>query len=461
MQGLFKDELKRLLERVNDLIEAKDHGNLTKLVEDIHSADLIEILEALDEEQRVTLFNVLNTEEAADVLGDIDSDLFSEILEALSASRTKEILEEMAHDDIADHLGSLEDDRIKEIMAFMDKEDADDIRELLVYDEDTAGGLMTSEFISLDENLMVSEALEYLRYHAPDAETIYYLFVIDAYEKLAGVLSLRDLIVGKVDEPIKNLMSTRVISVNASDDQESVARVVSKYDFLAIPVIDDFDHMIGIITVDDIIDILEDEATEDMFKFAGASESEADFFEESIPKRIVASIKSRLPWLIVTLFGGMLSASIISGHESTLSGNAKLAIFIPILAGMGGNVGTQSSTITVRNIAVSDIKGFDVFKTILHEMSVGLLVGFFCSSIALAASYFIYDISPVMALVVGLAMWANILTAATIGTLVPLTFKKIGVDPAVASAPFITMTIDITGLTIYFALVIALLGRMV
>lgn len=460
MQGLFKDELKRLLERVNDLIQADDLKNLTKLVEDMHSADLIEILEDLEANEQKILLGVLSSEEAAEVLGDIDSDLFSQMLDTLSLKRKKEILEEMSHDDIADHIGELEEGRIQEILGYINKEDADDIRELLIYEEDTAGGLMTSEFISLDENSTVAEAIAHLRVQAPDAETIYYLFVIDGYEKLAGVISLRDLIIGQQDDLIKDLMSTRVISVNASDDQEAVARVVSKYDFLAIPVIDDFDHMLGIITVDDVIDILEDEATEDMFKFAGASESEADFFEESIPKRIVASIKSRLPWLIVTLFGGMLSASIISNHTSTLDGNAKLAIFIPILAGMGGNVGTQSSTITVRNIAVSDLKGTEVFKTIFHEMSVGLLVGMVCSSIALGASYLVYDVKPMLALVVGLAMWANILTAATIGTVVPLCFKKIGVDPAVASAPFITMTVDITGLSIYFALVITLLERM-
>jgi len=459
MQGLFRDEIKRLLDRIHGLIQAKDLITLRKLVQDMHSADVIEILEDLEEEDRKVLLSVLDTEEAAEVLGDLDADLFSQMLDTLSLDKRREILDEMAHDDIADHFGDLEEEKVKELMTYLDKDDADEIRELMVYEEDTAGGLMTSEFISLDENQTVAEAIDYLRTVAPDAETIYYLFVIDDHERLSGVISLRDLIIGQREAVIKDLMSTRVISVNASDDQEAVARVVSKYDFLAIPVIDDFDHMLGIITVDDIIDILEEEATEDMFKFAGASETEADYFEETLFKRIFASIKSRLPWLIVTLFGGMLSASIISGHTQTLDGNAKLAIFIPILAGMGGNVGTQSSTITVRNIAVSDLRGWEVFRTLIHEMSVGLSVGLICSTIALGASYVFYDVSPILALVVGLSMWANILTAATIGTAVPLIFKKIGVDPAVASAPFITMTIDITGLSIYFALVISLLGR--
>lgn len=460
MQGLFEEELKILLERVSHYIDQGDIPALQSMVDHIHSADLIEIIEELDETQRHILFKALDTEEAAEVLEDIDSELFAEIIQVLNIRDRREILDEMSHDDIADHLGELDDEQVEEIMDYFDEEDADDIRELMIYDEDTAGGIMTTEFVSLEEDFTVAKAIEHLQEHAPDAETIYYLFVIDEYEKLSGVISLRDLIVGQPDEKVKELMNTRVISVNVADDQEEVARVVSKYDFLAVPVIDNLDRMLGIITVDDIVDVLEEEATEDIFKGVGASEIEAENYEEKLGTRITTSIRSRLPWLIVTLFGGMLSASIISSYQSALDGNAILAIFIPILAGMGGNVGTQSSTITVRNIAVGNISGVEVWKTIASEMSVGLLVGLVCSTIALIASYFIYHISPMLAVVVGLAMWANMLAASTIGTVVPLVFKKIGVDPAVASAPFITMTVDITGLSIYFTLVITLLKHL-
>jgi len=460
MQGLFEEELKVLLERVSHYIDQGDIPALQSIVDHIHSADLTEIIEELDEYHRNILFKALDTEEASEVLEDIDSEMFSEILKALTPKDKREILDGMSLDDIADHLGELDDARSEEIIGFLDDDDQDDIRELMIYDEDTAGGRMTTEFISLEEDYTIGYAIEYLREHGPDAETIYYLFVIDEYEKLSGVVSLRDLIIGNTDEKVKDVMSTRVISVNVSDDQEEVARVVSKYDFLAVPVIDDFDHMKGIITVDDIVDVLEEEATEDILRIAGASELEAENFEEKMHIRILNSLRSRLPWLIITLFGGMLSASIIRGYQSALDSNAILAIFIPILAGMGGNVGTQSSTITVRNIAVGNITGVEVWKTIFHEMSVGLLVGLFCSGIALVASYLIYDISPVLALVVGLSMWANILAASTIGTVVPLIFKKVGVDPAVASAPFITMTVDITGLTIYFSLVITLMNQL-
>lgn len=461
MQGLFEEELKILLERVTHYIDQGDMDALQSLIDHIHSADVIEIIEELDDTQRNILFQALETEEAADVLEDIDSDLFSELLRALSVEDKKEILDEMSHDDIADHLGELSDERSEEIFNYLDDDDADDVRELLIYEEDTAGGRMTTEFISLEEEFTVTQAIAHLQEYGPDAETIYYLFVIDEYEKLSGVISLRDLIIGKPDDQVKDLMSTRVISVNVSDDQEEVARVVSKYNFLAVPVTDNLDHMLGIITVDDIVDVLEEEATEDILRFAGSSELEADNYEETLGVRIRTSIRSRLPWLIVTLFGGMLSASIIANYQKVVDSNAILAIFIPILAGMGGNVGTQSSTITVRSIAVGNISGVEVWKTILHEMIVGLSVGLLCSAIAFGASLAIYDISPILAIVVGLAMWANMLTASTIGTVVPLVFKKIGVDPAVASAPFITMTIDITGLSIYFALVVTLMQRFI
>jgi magnesium transporter len=459
MQGLFEKELEIIFERIVHYIEQGDTKSLQDLLDDLHSADIMEVIEDLDDDKRSILFNLLDTEEAADVLEEIDSDVFSDILRTLTLQKKKEILDEMAHDDIVDHLSELDEERSREIIGFLDEDDAEEVRELMIYDEESAGGLMTSEFISLKADYSVKEAIDYLRTVAPEAETVYYLFVIDDHDKLSGVISLRDLIVGGDDTKVKELMSTRVISVNVTDDQEEVAKVVAKYNFLAVPVIDEFDHMLGIITVDDVIDIIEEEATEDIYRFAGSSELELDNYEEKLHTRIIMSIRSRLPWLIVTLFGGMLSASIISAYESTLSANATLAIFIPILAGMGGNVGTQSSTITVRSIAVGNIHGVEVIKTIIQEMSVGLFVGVVCSGIALLASLFIYEISPLLAAVVGLAMWANMLTASTIGTVVPLIFKKIGVDPAVASAPFITMTVDITGLSIYFTLVILLMQK--
>jgi len=458
MQGKFEKDIRILVEQVKRLIEKGDPVPLLQFIEPIHSADLVEILQELDDQYRDKLFSILPMEDAVEVLEDIDTDSFDELLRLMSKEKKTLILDEMDTDDIVDHLGELDEDRQEEILSYMHTDEADDVRELMIYEEDTAGGIMTNEYLTINKNLTVADSIIYLREHAPDAETIYYLYVVNDKEMLRGVISLRDLIISEPELVLKEIMNERVISVNIHDDQEEVARVVSKYDLLAVPVIDNDDIMQGIVTVDDIIDVIEEEATEDILKFAGTSDIE-DIEEDSLLLRIRNSIQSRLPWLVITLFGGLLSATIISNYEVALSANAKIAMFIPILAGMGGNVGTQSSTLTVRSIAMGHIQGKEAFRTIFHELTVGLTVGLFCGVLAGAASMLLKSIDLSLAIVVALAMWANMLTAATIGTVVPLIFKKIGVDPAVASAPFITTTVDITGLTIYFTLVMTLMQK--
>jgi len=249
---------------------------------------------------------------------------------------------------------------------------------------------------------------------------------------------------------LKDIMYTNVISVNVYDDQEEVAHVVSKYDLLAVPVINNFGKVVGIITVDDIIDVIEEEATEDIYKFVGSSEAES-FEEKGVFSSILLSTRARLPWLIITVFGGLISATIVSNFQGVLNANTVLALFMPLLAGMGGNVGTQSSTITVRNLALGTIEGKEIPLTLLHEISVGIIVGIVCA-ILVAIAAFVLNGQLIISVIVGISMTANIVTAATIGTIVPLIFKKMNIDPAVASAPFITTTVDITGLTIYFSM---------
>ncbi len=455
--NMIRDETQILLDRIINCIGKEDIIELQSIIEDIHFADLVEVVHELEDNQIILLFKALELDVASEILSEVSPESFYNIISLLNIKLKLDIFDSMSYGDIVHQLNELDENKKNEILSCFNEDDAKEIRELLIYKEDTAGGLMTTEFISLNEDFTVKEAIEYLRKFAPTAETIYYLFVIDDYEKLSGVISLREIIIGSPEEKIKYLMNSKVISVNINDDQEEVAKIVSKYNFLAIPVIDEYQQMKGIITVDDILDIMEEEATEDILKIAGTSEAEIDNYEEKSGARIFQSLKSRLPWLIITLFGGMISASIISKYQDALTLNAIVAIFIPILAGMGGNVGTQSSTITVRSIAIRDISGIEVFKTILHEMIVGFLVGLICSMIALVSSYYLYKVSTTLAMVVGLAMWANMFLSGTIGTLVPLIFKKIGIDPAVASAPFITMTVDVTGLSIYFTLVTTML----
>lgn len=447
----FDDKLE---EYVALLIEQLDNGNYDEIKafnETLHTADMALIMRELEERHRNIYFSLLGFEEASEVLEEMSTESFCDLIKTLESNQRMQILDFMSQDAIADKLYDLPEDQKYQILAYLDLEDAKEVVELLEYEEDSAGGKMTKEYVTLMANITVDQAISQLRATAPDAETIYYVFVTDENDALQGVISLRELIVAKGETMIADIMNPHVIAVHEDDDQEEVARIVSKYNFLVVPVVDSENKLQGIITIDDVIDVIEEEATEDILKFAGSSDLEDFEDDDSSLKRIVYAVRSRLPWLIITIFGGLLSASVISKYSGALSTNATLALFMPLLAGMGGNVGTQSSTITVRNIAINYIEGWDVVITLLQEMAVGVIVGTVCSLIVAVVSYVTHG-EMLLSFIVGLSMFANIVTAATIGTLVPLTFKKIGVDPAVASAPFISTTIDITGLSIYFSL---------
>lgn len=448
---ILEEDFDIIIENVEFLLENNEIEKLEELLETLHPADIAEILMDLEDDLRDKLFGYLDWEVATDVLEELNSDTFSELIKTLSLNQRIVVLDMMSQDDMVDKLGELTEQRKNEILSYLDKDDAEDVKELLVYDEDTAGGIMTKDFVVLMEDQTCYKAIDTLRETAPDAETIYYVFVVDQEEKLVGVLSLRELIIAKGNTLIKDIMNENVLSVRVDDDQEEVAGVVSKYDLLAVPVIDDQDRMIGLITVDDIIDVIEEEATEDILKFVASSDIE-DVEEEEFVKRIKASVRARLPWLIIMIFGGLASATVLNSFQSTIDSNATLALFMPLIAGMGGNVGTQSSTLTVRSIAVGNITGKDVYRTIFHEMLTGFFIGMVTASITALMIFFMKGNDYMIAAIVGVSMWANSITAATVGSMVPLTFKKMGIDPAVASAPFITTAIDIIGLTIYFTL---------
>lgn len=455
----FEDSIEIMVEKVLELIRAKDDLPLIHYLEELHPADIAEIIWELEDDERDHIFGVLSWESASRVLEELDGETFSDLIRTLTREQKVKILDLMSQDDIVDHLSELSEERRREIIALLDTEDAEDVRQLLFYREDTAGGIMTKDFIALDKDKTIYRAIEKLREEGPDAETVYYVYVVDKEEHLMGVITLRELIVTKPNKLIEDIMIDNIIRVNVNTDQEEVARIFSKYDFLALPVVDDNNVLQGIITVDDIIDVIEEEATEDIMRLAGTSETEDALEEEKVFLSIWLSIKARLPWLIITIFGGLLSANVVSGFQASLDKNTTIALFMPLLAGMGGNVGTQSSTVTVRSIAMGHIQGMEAFKTLFQEILIGLSVGIICSCIVAVVS-FVWKAQMILSVIIGLAMLANIVTAATIGTMVPLVFKKVGVDPAVASAPFITTTIDITGLSIYFSLAAVMMEKM-
>lgn len=447
------------LDKIEQLLEQKKDIELHNYLENMHAADIAEVLENLEVDDQTQVFGLLSDEKATDVLEQINSEDFSSLIKALTYEKKVTLLDLMSQDDIVDKLIELPESRQKEIIAFLDYEDAEDVKQLLIYEEDTAGGIMTTDFVSIKKDYSIYYAIETLRAIAPDAETIYYIYVTDDLDRLVGVISLRQLIISPPNRAVDAVMNENLITVNVNDDQEEVAKIVTKYGLLAVPVVDDNNVMLGIITVDDILDVIEEEATEDIFRFAGTNEDEIYENDDTLFERVKNSVTSRLPWLIITIFGGLLSATVLTSFQATISANATLALFMPLLAGMGGNVGTQSSTITVRNIATHAIEGVGIFKTLIHEISVGIFVGIVCSLLVAVAAYFMHAEYHI-AIIVGISMWANMTTASAIGTIVPLVFKKIGVDPAVASAPFITTTIDLTGLTIYFSLATIMMANL-
>lgn len=452
-------EDKELLRRLNDFVGQRAVQQVKEELAALQPADIAELLEEYETDEQHWLITLLDNETAALVINELDSDLGSELLALLNEERVSEILEEMPLDDAADLLSEMPDREQSRYLDLMESGDQEDVRELMRYQEDTAGGLMTYEYVAIREDITAAKAIDVLRETAPDAETVYYVYVINVENQLVGVISLRELIIAAPSSRIQDIMRKNVVSVPVDMDQEEVARIVSKYDFLAVPVVDHAKSLQGIITVDDVIDVIHEEASEDIYRLAGAA-GEAGEEEEEFFARFLSSLKARLPWLFITMLGGLVSGKILSQFSAEISAVVALAFFIPLLTGMGGNVGTQSSTVTVRGIATGQIKNEDIWKVVLREALTGLAIGTILGLIVGGFASW-WQQKPMLGLVVGLAMMGNMLTASTMGTLVPLLFRRIGVDPAVASAPFISTAIDITGLVIYSVLATILIAYLI
>ena len=344
-----QDASKDLLNKVTILIENNKILELRELLEEYHIIDIFEIMENLEENEKIKLFEVLPLDMAASILEESDVEFFSNILSKLDTENKKNILELMSLDDMADILSQLEEDERENIMELLSEKDADDVKELLIYEEESTGGIMTTGYIQINEYMTAKEAISHMREYAEDAETIYYVYVVDNEERLVGVLSLRELILARDSSIVKDLMSENIISVFVDEDREEAVRLVSKYNLIAIPVIDREHRLKGIITVDDIIDVMEEEATEDMYKFAGTSEHEIDIAQnvnKTATEQIFSSVRARIPWLIITLLAGLLSSAILSNLDFIMNPKyASLVFFIPVVLGMGGNIGTQSSAL--------------------------------------------------------------------------------------------------------------------
>lgn len=442
----------QLMQQLHDLLDQDEKSKVLNLLSHYQPADIAEVLTELEIPDRRTVFELLSKDTAAMVLDMLDESVIFTLVETLSASYLANIINEMSTDDAADLLGNLPQDKRESILNLMQDEEAGEVQELLEYDVQSAGGIMTTEFVAIRQDITAARAIDVLRETAPEAETVYYVYVIDSKNRLVGIITLRELIVADPNALIESIMNRAVISVSVDMDQEEVAKVVSKYNFLAVPVVDKDNSLLGIITVDDIIDVIYEEASEDYFLLGGSTELTEQ--EQSI---MAKALKSRLPWLFVTMLEGLIAGTVLRGLERELSAVVALAFFIPLLTGMGGNVGTQSATIAVRGLAIGQIDTEDVFRVAARETVTGVVLGLI-NGLIVAVVAALWQNSIVLGLIVGLAMLGNMTTAALMGTLVPIAFKKVGVDPAVASAPFITASIDITGLLIYSTLASLLIG---
>ncbi|MDQ0230628.1 magnesium transporter [Metabacillus malikii] len=412
-----------------------------------HPYDQAKFFTKLEEEARFTVYSYLSPEEMAAIFENIEveEDQYETYLSEMDPTFAAQMLSHMYADDAVDVLNELNKDQVASYLTIMDDDAAEEIRELLHYEEYTAGSIMTTEYIAIHANQTIHSAMQILKNEAPNAETIYYIYVIDEDKKLVGVISLRDLIINEPDLMISEVMNERVYSVSVGEDQEEVARKMKDYNFLALPVIDFKGHLLGIITVDDIVDVIDEEASDDYSKLAGVSDVDSN------DRGPFSAAKKRLPWLIILLFLGMFTASLIGRFEATLDKVAILAVFIPLIAGMAGNTGTQALAVVVRRIAVGDPKEHSSLKMLMKEAGTGLITGTICG-IVVTLIIFVWKGNFILGLLVGISILATLTVATIAGAFIPLVMHRLKVDPAVASGPFITTINDIISILIYFGM---------
>jgi len=442
-----------LIKSVEQLIDSKSDKETLELLNKFHHADIAEILEELHFDQAIYVIKLLDSELTSDILMELDEDDREKILKNLSAKEIAEEIEELDSDDAADIIGELPEDRQEVVIAQIeDEEHAQDIKELLTYDEDSAGGLMAKELVKVNENWTVTQCVREMREQAAEVTRVHSIYVVDDADKLIGRLSLKDLLVANTRANIKEIYIPKVDYVNVNENVEDVAKVMQKYDLEAIPVVDQNQTLLGRITIDDIVDVIKEEAEKDYQLAAGITqEVEAD-------DSILEHTKARLPWLVLGLFGGLASVFILEDFETLMTDPnvKKLFFFTPLIAAMAGNVGVQSSAIIVQGLANDVVKG-SLLNRLLKEVGLSLINGIALGVLVILFGVIMnYDIN--FSLTIAISMLCVIIVAALIGTFVPIILNKKGIDPAIATGPFITTSNDIFGIFLFFYLAKLILG---
>jgi magnesium transporter len=441
-----------LIEQVELLIETKNDKELQLILKEYHHADIAEILDELDLEEAVYIIKLLDSETTSEILMELDEDNREKVLKNLSNKEIAEEIEELDTDDAADIIGELPEERQAEVISQIeDEEHKAEIRELMAYDEDSAGGLMAKELVKVYETWTVAGCMRRIRGQAKDVTRVHSIYVVDKQDRLIGRLSLKDLITAKSEQKIAEISNSNVDSVNVHDDAEDVAKVMQKYDLEAIPVVDDNQKLLGRITIDDIVDVMKEEAEKDYQLAAGISRDvEAD---DSIWKLTIA----RLPWLLIGMFGGLGAASIIEHFNGEMGDFIVLLSFVPLIQATAGNVGVQSSAIVVQGLANDSVDG-NILKRLFKEFLLGLVNGVAIALIGLAITHFAFGTPYIVSITIAIALVAVIVMAALIGTFIPIFLDKRGIDPAVATGPFITTSNDVFGILTYFLIAKLILG---
>ncbi|WP_413513704.1 magnesium transporter [Myroides odoratus] len=447
----FKISNETILE-IEELIATGKEAELLELFKDIHAVDIAEIMNELRVENAIYIFGILDSEVTAEILLDLDEDLREKILKSLSSKEIAEELDELDTDDAADIIAELSEKRKEEVLLELeDLEHAKDIVELLRYDEDTAGGLMAKEFVSVNENWSILTCVKEMRKQAEHVSRVHSIYVVDDEGRLKGRLSLKDLLTSSTATHISDVYIPKVDYVKVDTENTEVARIMQKYDLEAIPVVDEMGRLVGRVTIDDIVDVIKEEADKDYQLAAGISQ------DVDTNDSILTLTKARLPWLILAMIGGFVAVNVSRSFEDAMEKFGVLFFFTPLIAAMAGNVGVQSSAIIVQGLANNTISG-SIWKRLGKEVSLSLLNGFLLAILLMIGSHVLLGVDYIIGVTVSIALISVILIASLIGTFVPILLNKYGIDPALATGPFITTSNDIFGILIYFSIAKVILG---
>ena len=440
------------VEEVLELLEQKQFNKLKEYLGRIDGADFPSIFEALDEKDMIIIFRLLNKEEAAEIFAELDADLQEKLINSFSDTELKYVVDNLFMDDTVDMIEEMPSNVVKRILKNVNEKDRKVINEILNYPDDCAGSIMTTEFVDLKEDMTVEDAFAKIKKIGLKKETVYNCYVLDKNRKLLGVIDIKDLLIADRTEKIKELMDDNIITVTTLDDKEDVAKIFDKYDYVALPVVDKEFRLVGIVTVDDAIDVMKEEASEDFEKMAAITPNEDGYYKTPV----IVHAKNRIVWLLFLMFSSIVTGAVITHYEQAFAALPVLVSFIPMIMGTGGNCGSQSSTLVIRGLAVDEIHSKDFLKVWWKEIRVAVIVGIIMAIVNCIRIYIQYkDLQ--LGLVVGLTLIVTIMISKSLGSMLPLICKKLKLDPAIMAAPLISTILDTCSVLVFFNIAVAIM----